>query len=77
MKKQYRAYLKRRANRRNIVECYMLRPFGNPVACCCLLLGCCAKLETRQNWKATYKITNGATSPNIVGRRCVRFHVAL
>ena len=59
MEKQYRSYLKRRVNRRNIVECYMLRPFGHPVACCCLLLGCCAKFETRQNCKATYKITNG------------------
>ena len=39
MEKQYRSYLKRRVNRRNIVECYMLRPFGHPVACCCLLLG--------------------------------------
>ena len=59
MEKQYRSHLKRRVNRRNIVECYMLHPFGHPVACCCLLLGCCAKFETRQNCKATYKITNG------------------
>ena len=22
----------------NIVECYMLRPFAHPVACCCALL---------------------------------------
>ena len=53
MKKQYRAYLKRRVNRRNIVGCYMLRPFGHPVACCSLLLGCCAKFETGQNCEAT------------------------
>ena len=59
MKKQYRAYLKRGVNRRNIVGCYTLRPFRHPVACCCLLLGCCAKFETGQNYKATYKITNG------------------
>ena len=27
-----------RANGRNIVGCYTLRPFAHPVACCCVLL---------------------------------------
>ena len=31
--------MKPRANGRNIVGCYMLRPFAHPVACCCVLLG--------------------------------------
>ena len=30
--------LKPRANGRNIVGCYMLRPFAHPVACCWMLL---------------------------------------
>ena len=30
--------LKPHANRRNIVGCYLLRPFGHPVACCWMLL---------------------------------------
>ena len=30
--------VKPRANERNIVGCYMLRPFGHPVACCWMLL---------------------------------------
>ena len=36
--------LKPRANGRNIVKCYMLRPFAHPVACCC------AKFETSQTF---------------------------
>ena len=28
---------------RNIVVCYMLRPFAHPVACCCVLLGVVAQ----------------------------------
>ena len=31
-------YIKPRENGRNIVGCYMLRPFAHIVACCCLLL---------------------------------------
>ena len=34
----YRVVLKPRANGRNIVGCYMLRPFAHPVACCWMLL---------------------------------------
>ena len=30
--------VKPRANERNIVGCYMLRPFGHPIACCWMLL---------------------------------------
>ena len=30
--------LKPRANGRNIVGCYLLRPFAHPVACCWMLL---------------------------------------
>ena len=77
MKKQYRAYLKRRVNRRNIVGCYMLRPFGQPVACCSLLLGCCAKFETGQNCEASWDLLRPFVILYVVGRRCVRFHVAL
>ena len=36
-----------RANGRNIVGCYMLRPFPHPVACCC------AKFETGQTFQPT------------------------
>jgi len=34
----YSKFFKPCANRRNIVGCYMLRPFAHPVACCCMLL---------------------------------------
>ena len=37
----------------NIVECYLLRPFAHPVACCC------AKFETGQT--LSYKIQRDAT----------------
>ena len=36
-----------RPNGRNIVGCYMLRPFPHPVACCC------AKFETGQTFQPT------------------------
>ena len=39
--------LKPRANGRNIVGCYMLRPFAHPVVCCC------AKFETGQTFQPT------------------------
>ena len=39
--------LKPRANGRNIVGCYMLRPFAHPVACCC------TKFETSQTFQPT------------------------
>ena len=41
--------LKPRANGRNIVGCYMLRPFAHPVACCCVLL---RKVWNRSNFSA-------------------------
>ena len=48
------------ANERNIVGCYMLRPFAYPVACCCVpvptLLGVVASV-----W------TSLPTTPNILG----------
>ena len=34
------------ANEGNIVECYMLRPFAHPVACCCELVGVVASIST-------------------------------
>ena len=37
------------ANRRNIVGCYILRPFAHPVACCCLLL---RKVWNQSNFSA-------------------------
>ena len=37
------SWLKRRANRRIIVGCYILRSFAHPVACCCVLLGVVAQ----------------------------------
>ena len=40
---------KPRANGRNIVGCYMLRPFAHPVACCCVLL---RKVWNRSNFSA-------------------------
>ena len=51
-----------RANGRNIVGCYMLRPFAHPVACCWELLG--NKLETSQTFSY---VQRDATTPNIVG----------
>ena len=45
--------IKSRANGRNIVGCYMLRPFGLPVACCC------AKFEISQTF--TYVHTDALT----------------
>ena len=39
--------LKPRANGRNIVGCYMLRPFAHAVACCC------AKFKTGQTFQPT------------------------
>ena len=50
--------LKPRANERNIVGCYMLRPFTQPVACCC------AKFETGQTFSY---VQTDATTPNIAG----------
>ena len=47
-------FLKPRANGRNIVGCYMVRPFCTP---CCMLLDvvacCCAKFETGQTFQPT------------------------
>ena len=51
-----------RANGRNIVGCYMLRPFAHPVACCWELLD--NKLETSQTFSY---VQRDATTPNIVG----------
>ena len=36
---------KLRANGRNILGCYMLRPFAHPVACCWMLLRVVALLR--------------------------------
>ena len=46
--------LKPRASGRNIIGCYMLRPFTHPVACCWMLLRVvCAKFETGQTFEPT------------------------
>ena len=42
-------FLKSRANGRNIVGCYMVRPFAHLVACCCVLL---RKVWKRSNFSA-------------------------
>ena len=45
--------LKPLANGREIVECYMLRPFALPVAFFCVLLGVAAQFElNRPNFRA-------------------------
>ena len=41
----------------NIVECYMLRPFAHPVACCCALLGVVAQYLKPVKLLATCKRT--------------------
>ena len=53
------------ANRRNIVGCYLLRPFAHPVACfaCCWKFSC-TKFETSQIFSY---VQMEATTPNIVG----------
>ena len=42
-------YIKPRENGRNIVGCYMLRPFAHIVACCCLLLEVLAHAKFKNN----------------------------
>ena len=44
-----------RANGRNIVGCYMSRPFAHPVACCRVLLGVVAQSLKAVKLKATCK----------------------
>ena len=71
--------LKPRANERNIVGCYMLRPFTQPVACCCALLGVVARSLKPGKRLATCKQTQQL--PTLLGQQvgscCVRFQVAL
>ena len=53
----------------NTVGCFMLRPFTQPVACCCVVIGsCCIRLHTTANMVAA--------TPSIVGY-CVHLHIAL
>ena len=70
--------LKPRANGCNIVGCYMLRPFTQPVACCCALLGVVARSLKPGNRLATCKQTQQL--PTLLGQQvgscCVRFQVA-
>ena len=70
--------LKPRANERNIVGCYMLRPFTQPVACCCALLGVVARSLKPGKRLATCKQTQQL--PTLLGQQvgscCVRFQVA-
>ena len=48
--------IKPRANGRNIVGCYMLRPFAHPAAFCCVLL-----------LPFKHHCNKDATTPKIVG----------
>ena len=50
--------LKPRANGHNVVGCYMLDPFAQPVACCCILL------QTTTN---TNETTLNILGPTILG----------
>ena len=56
-----------RANGRNIVGCYMLRPFAQPVACCRVLLSVVAQSLKPVKLKATCKR---------MPQCCVRLHEA-
>ena len=64
--------LKPHANGRNLVGCYMLRPFAHPVACCWMLL---RKVWNRSNFSANnsqhffYSVIAEAWC-NIVGSVC-------
>ena len=44
--------VKPHANGRNIVGCYILRPFAHPVGCCWMLLGLLRKVWNRSNFSA-------------------------
>ena len=64
-----------RANGRNIVGCYMLRPFQQTLLHVVSVVGsCCAKFETSQTF--SYAQTDAATPKN-VGSCCVRLYIAL
>ena len=55
-------YIKPRENGRNIVGCYMLRPFAHIVACCCLLLEVVAQsLKTIKRLAARKRMKGKAT----------------
>ena len=59
----------------NIVGCYMLCPFANPIACCCVLL---CKVWNRSNSKpsANGRDIVGRQVPTLyVGSCCIRLHV--
>ena len=65
--------LKPRANGRNIVGCYMLRPFTQPGACCCALLGVVARSLKPGKRLATCKQTQQL--PALLGQQvgsCLR-----
>ena len=55
-------YINPRENGRNIVGCYMLRPFAHIVACCCLLLEVVAQsLKTIKRLAARKRMKGKAT----------------
>ena len=68
--------LKPRANGRIIVGCYMLRPFTQPVACCCALLGVVAR-SLKPGKRANGRNNSQHLLGQQVGSCCVRFQVAL
>ena len=57
-----------RVNGRNIVECYMLRPFAHPVACFCVLLGVVAQSLEPVKLLAAFKQTQQL--PILLGQQC-------
>ena len=68
-----------RANGRNIVGCYMLRPFAHSVASCWMLLRVVAESLKQVKLFAPCKRTQHCwlTTPDKVGSFCARLHLAL
>ena len=64
-----KGYVKFRANGRNVVGCYTLRPFAHSVACCWELLH---KSLKPVKLSATFKLTDART-PNNVASVCSGF----
>ena len=64
-----KGYVKFRANGRNVVGCYTLRPFAHSVACCWELLD---KSLKPVKLSATCKLTDAKT-PNNVASLCSGF----
>ena len=70
-------FVKPRANGRNMVECYTLRPFPLPVACCFVLLGVIAQSLKPVKLLAVCKRTQQLPTMLRFVASCVRLHEAL